>query len=176
MTPAFVFAPTNSLSRCTPDQTANLRLSFTDALEAVRQAVQAIDDLKKKPPIAGLQQKKRRTWKRQARLFFSLFGIEVNTKTPIGESNVDANKVQYNFQKILDGLDYSQVPDLIEKYWLFCGDDWLQWKAATDVDELDEPPNNDPKRTLAEKGLVMPGRTGMFDYSFPNIEVCCPNK
>ncbi len=49
-----------------------------------------------------------------------------------------------NFQKLIDAIDY-QKSDIERKYWLLCNDDWLQWRAATDIDELD---TEDPKRPV----------------------------
>ena len=43
-----------------------------------------------------------------------------------------------HFQNMLNKMDY-QLPgaNVALQYWLFCGDRWLQWKAATDINELD---------------------------------------
>lgn len=45
---------------------------------------------------------------------------------------------------MIDAIDY-QNPDVARKYWLFCGDNWLQWKAATETNELD---TEDAKRSI----------------------------
>lgn len=45
---------------------------------------------------------------------------------------------------MLDRLNYAE-PDLEHRYWLFCGDDWLEWKAPTEVNIYD---NDVPKRTV----------------------------
>ncbi|KAL8817181.1 MAG: hypothetical protein Q9223_003936 [Gallowayella weberi] len=37
---------------------------------------------------------------------------------------------------MLDNLNYNN-PIVARRYWLFCGDDWVQWKDPTDEDELD---------------------------------------
>ncbi|KAL8765073.1 MAG: hypothetical protein Q9209_007734 [Squamulea sp. 1 TL-2023] len=47
---------------------------------------------------------------------------------------------------MLDGIDYEK-PNVARQNWLFCGDNWLQWKQPTDIDELD---TQDPKQTVGE--------------------------
>ena len=49
-----------------------------------------------------------------------------------------------NFLNILDAMDY-RFPNLANRYWLFCGDNWLQWRAATATNENDD---HEPKRTV----------------------------
>ncbi|KAL8693613.1 MAG: hypothetical protein Q9224_003718 [Gallowayella concinna] len=132
------------LGSCTTDRIKKLEDSFREAVEATQQAVHAIENLKKSAPMKLLNKGPRQTWKRQAQLLKALFNIDVDKSKGLGSGNLDANTVQTNFQNMLDGLNYEN-PNVIRKYWIFCGDDWVQWKEATDIDQLD---TEDPKRSI----------------------------
>ncbi|KAL8911859.1 MAG: hypothetical protein Q9171_003047 [Xanthocarpia ochracea] len=138
MKPAFVNPAPPSAGSCSLDDTEKLRASFREAVEAVQKAISAIENLKKSAPSAIVHPDRRRTWKRQAQLLKALFNIDVDKSRPLGNNNGNVKIVQDHFQKMLDEMNYQKVnANIAYKYWLFCGDRWLQWKAATDVNELD---------------------------------------
>ncbi|KAL8856350.1 MAG: hypothetical protein Q9178_007041 [Gyalolechia marmorata] len=134
MKPAFVTPAGPSAGSCSLQDTETLKASFREAVEAVQKAIGAIENLKKSAPSAIVHPDRRRTWKRQAQLLKALFNIDVDKSHPLGNNNGDVKVVQDHFQNMLDEMDY---PLAANKYWLFCGDKWLQWKAPTDINVLD---------------------------------------
>ncbi|KAL8990299.1 MAG: hypothetical protein Q9169_008155 [Polycauliona sp. 2 TL-2023] len=139
--PAFVTTGQGAPASCNAQQEAALRTNYREALEAVRMATQAIDNLKKSQPLVG---NKKKTWKRQSQLLKALFNIDVGKK--LSQGNTNATIVRENFQRILDGLDYGN-PNLPISYWVFCGDDWLQWRDPAVIAEIDP---QTPKRTVGQ--------------------------
>lgn len=80
LNPAFVVPPQPFRGSCNSEDHVQLRTGFREAIDAIQQAVQAIDNLKSSAPDSLLHRKERRTWKRQAQLLKALFNIEVNNK------------------------------------------------------------------------------------------------
>ncbi|KAL8781767.1 MAG: hypothetical protein Q9213_005850 [Squamulea squamosa] len=124
------------LGSCTTKNVGDLENSFREAVAATQQAVGAIENLKKSALLKLLSKNRQRVWKRQAQLMKALFNIDVDKSQGLGSSNSDANAVQ-NYEK----------PNVVRQSWLFCEDEWLQWKQPTDIDELD---TQDPKRSVGE--------------------------
>ncbi|KAL8658851.1 MAG: hypothetical protein Q9226_000741 [Calogaya cf. arnoldii] len=151
MKPAFVTARPGTGGSCSDAQIQKLRTGFSEAVEAIQKAAEAIDNLKKSY-LLHISKDKRRTWVRQAQLLKALFNIDVSKVRGLGNDNADANDVQRSLQNIIDKLDYKKT-EVAWQYWLFCGDDWLQWKPATTVNHLDD---RNPQRTLGEmyEGVV----------------------
>ncbi|KAL8847276.1 MAG: hypothetical protein Q9221_007675 [Calogaya cf. arnoldii] len=133
MKPAFFMVP-GGRGSCTVERTNKLTSSFREAVGATQKAIEAIDNLKK-PRSHHFSKGGRRTWERQAQLLKALFNIDGDADNPLGKDNPNANGVQRNFQNMLDGLNYKKS-DLKDKYWLFCGDDWLHWRPATAMAEI----------------------------------------
>ncbi|KAL8882317.1 MAG: hypothetical protein Q9198_000666 [Flavoplaca austrocitrina] len=133
--PAFVNPLPPARGSCSVDQLQELKIGFREAIDATKKAAQAIDNLKNSAPNSLIHKDKNRTWKRQAQLLKALFNIDVDKK--LGDGNNDANLLQ-------NAMDY-RFPNLANKYWLFCGDNWLQWRAATATNEND---SHEPKRTV----------------------------
>lgn len=89
---AFVVPPQPARGSCNSEDHDQLRTGFREAIDAIRQAVQAIDNLKSSAPEPLLHRKERRTWKRQAQLLKALFNIEVNNK--LAADDKDAKSVR----------------------------------------------------------------------------------
>ncbi|KAL8894394.1 MAG: hypothetical protein Q9192_004357 [Flavoplaca navasiana] len=148
MTPAFTTARAGTGGSCNSGDVEKLRITFREAVSAIQQAVQAIDNLKESRRFI-VSKNKKRTWNRQAQLLKALFNVDLDKPHRLAANNPGAELVKSkhnNFQAMLNGLDYGN-PNVAWRYWLFCGDDWLQWRAPTDIAELDE---QDPKRTLGQ--------------------------
>ncbi|KAL9037487.1 MAG: hypothetical protein Q9180_003687 [Flavoplaca navasiana] len=148
MTPAFTTAHAGTGGSCNSGNIEKLKITFGEAVSAIQQAVQAIDHLKESRRFI-ISKNKKRTWNRQAQLLKALFNVDLDKPHKLAANNPGAELVrskQNNFQAMLNGLDYGN-PDVAWQYWLFCGDDWLQWRAPTDTAELD---TQDPKRTLGQ--------------------------
>ncbi|KAL9038369.1 MAG: hypothetical protein Q9180_003184 [Flavoplaca navasiana] len=144
MKPAFVTTYYNARGSCNPAQVEKLTTTFQEAVDAIQKAVEAMTNLKK-PRFLHISKDGRRTWDRQAQLLKALFNIDVDSKSGISSKDKgNANDVQQNFQNMLNGLDYKD-PSVARRYWLFCGDNWLQWRAPTDTNEYDK---HEPKRTV----------------------------
>ena len=104
MTPAYVLAGRNARGSCSDQNVADLRIAFGEAIKAVKQAVQAFDNLRGPRP-AAYHPKTRRTWDRQAQLLKALFNINVEKSHPLTPDNEDANVVQGKRRVVLPSTE-----------------------------------------------------------------------
>ncbi len=91
MKPAFVMAGRGAPGSCSDSQVEELQNSFREAIEATQQAIKAMENLKKSPPLFSPD--RRRAWKRQAQLLKALFNIDVDKSKGLGKENIEANSV-----------------------------------------------------------------------------------
>ncbi|KAL8991619.1 MAG: hypothetical protein Q9169_007814 [Polycauliona sp. 2 TL-2023] len=172
--PAFVNSRPGSLGHCDSERLGKLTTSFKEAIQAIEQATKAIDNLKKHRNLV-IGQDKKRTWNRQAQLMKALFNIDVGNK--LAQNDAGATSVREKFQSMLDAIDYQQQ-NVAWRYWVFCSDNWLQWKTAADVWELDD---QNPKRTLGQRyghggyraDVSAPSKT-LDDYIFLRVQQHTP--
>lgn len=114
MKPAYVLAGHGAPGSCNPNQLEELQDSFREATTTTQQAILAIENLQKSPPL--FNRNRRRTWKRQAQLLKALFNIDVDKSTGLGGGNEDANIVHCR-SPITDGCilegsdDTSRIPN-----------------------------------------------------------------
>lgn len=92
MKPAFVMAGRGAPGSCSDSQVEDLQNSFREAIEATQQAIKALENLKKSPPLFSPD--RRRAWKRQAQLLKALYNIDVDKSKGLGKQNAEANAVQ----------------------------------------------------------------------------------